>query len=172
MSIVDPCSEVVVWIGLRRVQGGGVANMAGCWFDHGLPVPTYLPAVLDELTEAGQVTLAEDSPHDSLRRATLTDAGHTRYVTLQVRYAAPRRTGGEPAAPSPERWARDPDDGRLHALVPGDAHLAGSRGYAECLCRHKLPPDVIFEPGLSGALCLPCVIGAAPDLRALGLLDT
>lgn len=169
MSIVDPDSEVV-WIGLRRVHGGGVANVTGCWFDRERRLPSYLTPALDELTDAGLVTLAEDGPQRPLRRATLTDAGQARYEELLARH------GGRPdstiTGDAGLRWARDPDDGRLHALAPGDVHLAGSRGYTECLCRHKLAPDVIFEPGPSGKWCLPCVIGAAPDLRALGLLDT
>ncbi len=72
--------------------------------------------------------------------------------------------------PAGLRWARDPEDGRLHAPASVDVRAAQSRGYAECLCTHKLPADVMFEPGPSGLLCVPCVIGAVPDLRALGLL--
>ncbi|MGH4015871.1 MAG: hypothetical protein ACRDSL_18500 [Pseudonocardiaceae bacterium] len=79
----------------------------------------------------------------------------------------------DPAAASGTElhWARCPDDGRLHALASYDVRRAESRGYAECLCTHKLPAEVVFENGPSGPLCLPCRIGAASDLRDLGLLD-
>lgn len=209
MNTVNPDSEILAWIGLRRVHGGGVANVAGCWVDGGHRLPSHLPPALDELTDAGLVTLADDGPHGPLRRATLTDAGQARYAELLARHGVPHTAREELAVPGPElpataapqtpadhrlsglsplappggrpdsstsdgglRWARDPGDGRLHALAPRDVHLGESRGYAECLCRHKLAPDVIFEPGPSSALCLPCMIGVAPDLRALGLLDT
>lgn len=209
VSTVNPDSEILAWIGLRRVHGGGVANVAGCWVDGGYRLPSHLSPALDELTDAGLVTLADDGPHGPLRRATLTDAGQARYAELLARHGVPRTAREELPVPGPElsatvmlqtpadhrlsglsplappggrpdsttsdaelRWARDSDDGRLHALAPGDVRLGESRGYAECLCRHTLPSDLIFEPGPSGAVCLLCVIGVAPDLRALGLLDT
>jgi hypothetical protein len=68
------------------------------------------------------------------------------------------------------RWARCPDDGRLHALAAVDVDRAGAQGYAETLCGHRLPADVAIEDDPAAPLCLPCVVGAVPDLRSPGQL--
>ena len=90
MSTYSPESDVIAWVGLRRVHSGGVACVAGTWVDGGRRVPSYLPAVLNELTDAGLVVLADDGPHGPLQRATLTEAGLDRYEELAERYAATR----------------------------------------------------------------------------------
>lgn len=126
--------------------------------------------------------LADDGPHGPLRRASLTDAGQTRYAALREQHGE-RNARAELEVPAPDvrvcrlsftepptagttapRWARDQYDRRLHALEGVDVLLAEARGYAECLCGHKLPAEVVFEDGPSGALCLLCVVGAVADV--------
>lgn len=181
-------SDLLTWIALRRVHSGGVANVAGCWIDGSYRVPCYLPPVLNELTDARLVVLADDGPHGPLRRASLTETGQARYATLREQHGARdvraeleapaqatqtptgRRSSAAPPAPhngrsGPSlRWARDQYDGRLHALASVDVLLAETRGYAECRCEHRLPADIDLEAGPSGALCLPCVVGVAADV--------
>lgn len=87
MSPPGPESEVLAWIGLRRVHTGRVANNAGRWLDYRRPVPSYLPETLDQLSLAGLLTLAEPTSADDItRRATLTATGHAWYTQLQTRY--------------------------------------------------------------------------------------
>lgn len=137
---------------------------------------------LDEPTEDGLIVLADEGPHGPLRRASLTDAGQARYAALReqhgernartepevpafdVRVCRLSFTEPRPLAPPPPRWARDQYDRRLHALEGVDVLLAEARGYAECLCGQQLPAEVVFEDGPSGALCLPCVVGAVADV--------
>ncbi|MGH3904304.1 MAG: hypothetical protein ACRDTE_08955 [Pseudonocardiaceae bacterium] len=85
MSTFRATSELIAWIGLRRVHDGGVGCVAGCWVQHGRRVPCYLPAALEELTEAGLIAL-EDGPHGPLARASLTENGRARYTALLGRY--------------------------------------------------------------------------------------
>ena len=42
-------TELIEWIALRRVCGGGVARLRARWFDLGRAVPCYLPDTLDDL---------------------------------------------------------------------------------------------------------------------------
>ncbi len=87
MSPPGPESEVLAWIGLRRVHTGRVADTAGRWLDYGRPVPSYLRETLDQLSLAGLLTLAEPTSADDItRRATLTATGHAWYAQLQKRY--------------------------------------------------------------------------------------
>lgn len=79
--------------------------------------------------------------------------------------------GDQPDPTTRTRWSRCPDDGRLHAVDRLDIELAPVRGYTEALCGYRLPSDVVTEPGPSGALCLPCVVGVtseAPDPGRFG----
>lgn len=49
-------------------------------------MPCFLPEALDELIEAGLLTLADPDPDNARQRhATLTDAGADRYATLSER---------------------------------------------------------------------------------------
>ena len=46
--------------------------------------------------------------------------------------------------------------------------LAPVRGHIEALCGHRLPVDAGIEPGPSGALCMPCVVGVTSDAPGPG----
>ncbi len=102
VSGLEPDSELLVWIALRRVHAGGVAKVAGCWLDAGRPVPGYLTDTLDDLTGTGLVALAAGGPHGPLRRASLTGGG-------QVRYAAALQRHGGPTVPTDLRPGPTPD---------------------------------------------------------------
>jgi hypothetical protein len=59
------------------------------------------------------------------------------------------------------RWARCPDDGRLHLLQPAGVDLAAASGHAQAVCGHRVPAQGLTINGVpSGALCMACVIGA------------
>lgn len=194
MSALDLDPELVAWMAMRRVAGGRVRRLpGGSYVDGGRPVPGYIAEALTAVTAAGLVA-EHDDPQHCARVLTLTDSGATRYTQL-----AEQQRGGL-SAPAPEfphspagcrssetphpctapgsqpdptrtRWARCPDDGRLHAVDRLDAELAPVRGYTEALCGHRLPIDVATEDGPSGALCLPCVVGVtseAPDPGRFG----
>lgn len=190
MTGFTPDPALLAWIVLRRVRAGGVTCVAGCWVDGGHPVPGFLADALNQTVRTGLVVLAEDGPYGPLRRASLTDAGHTQHDTLNQRHAAPlTRTGLQvpaaqfgtaqcpPSSGHPDRldsprsgrpvlhWARDPDDALMHVLASIDVRRAESCGYAECLCGHQLPAAVVLEANPTAPLCLPCSIGAADDLR-------
>ncbi|MGQ0717363.1 MAG: hypothetical protein ACT4NP_08610 [Pseudonocardiales bacterium] len=54
-----------------------------------------------------------------------------------------------------------------------DTERAGTRGYAEALCAHRLPAeDLAVQDVPSGALCLPCVIGVTADMPDPGRMGT
>ncbi|MGH3533463.1 MAG: hypothetical protein ACRDQG_01940 [Pseudonocardiaceae bacterium] len=68
--------------------------------------------------------------------------------------------------PRTQRWARDPTDGRLHALAPKGLTPTPDQPTG-CRCGHTLPTDIAPEDHPSGELCLPCVISLVtnpPDL--------
>jgi len=70
-------------------------------------------------------------------------------------------------------WARCPTDGLLHAIAPIDAKRAVARGYAETLCDHHLPVEVLVMQDVPpSSLCLPCVIGATADIPDPGRMGT
>ncbi len=74
---------MAVWIALRRAHQGGVATLQGHWFDSSRLVPGYLANALDRLARAGLLVLGEEDPEScGVRRATVTDAGRTHYITL------------------------------------------------------------------------------------------
>ncbi|MGH3911674.1 MAG: hypothetical protein ACRDRM_12695, partial [Pseudonocardiaceae bacterium] len=52
-------SELIDWIALRRVCGGGVVMLCGRYVDHGRPVPGYLDEPLAGLSRAGLIALAD-----------------------------------------------------------------------------------------------------------------
>ncbi|MGH3815559.1 MAG: hypothetical protein ACRDUV_24430 [Pseudonocardiaceae bacterium] len=82
-AVTNPESDVIGWVALRRVHGGGVARVGSWWVDGGRQVPDYLPAVLDELVTAGLVALeASDPVAEAPLRASLTKAGQARYGEL------------------------------------------------------------------------------------------
>ena len=65
--------------------------------------------------------------------------------------------------PSPDqlRWVRGHDDGRLHLVQPADVTLTAARGYAQAVCGHQISArDLAIDGGLSGTLCMTCVVGA------------
>lgn len=66
------------------------------------------------------------------------------------------RPGGSNAGPL--RWARCPDHGRLHLLVPAYAVVPATGRDAEALCGRALPADgLTLTRGSSGAPCMACV---------------
>lgn len=74
------------WLALRRVSRGRVAKLGDHWLDARRPVPCFLPDALNELIQAGLVTLADpDADNAVQRRATLTDVGLSRYAALSER---------------------------------------------------------------------------------------
>ena len=59
------------------------------------------------------------------------------------------------------RWARCPEDGRLHLLQPAGVDLAATSGHADAVCGHRVPAQGLTINGVpAGALCMACVIGA------------
>lgn len=81
-------TELIEWIALRRVWGGGVARLCAHWFDLGRPVPCYLPHALEDLHRRALVGLA-DLDRSTLRRAMLTHSGYLRYAELTTTRAIP-----------------------------------------------------------------------------------
>ncbi|MGH4008136.1 MAG: hypothetical protein ACRDTH_08275 [Pseudonocardiaceae bacterium] len=80
-----------------------------------------------------------------------------------------RQIPGEPSPPGflaggsgvrQLRWARCPDDGRLHLLVPVEVVVAATGGQAEALCGRALPAEgLTLASGSSGPVCTACVDG-------------
>lgn len=111
-----PGAELIEWIALRRVNGGGVARLCRRWFDFGRSVPCYLPDTLDDLRDRALIALVDLEGCVGLRRAVMTRAGSLRYVELSARRGAPivpptgrfaRGWSGQcPVPPSPgsRRW--------------------------------------------------------------------
>ncbi len=104
---------VAVWIALRRVHRGGVANLTGHWFDSGHLMPGYLAEALDGLRQGGLVAVADDPEPGGLRRASVTDRGSARYLELR-RIHDP---GARVAVSTPHRWASSPSDQRSHLIA-------------------------------------------------------
>lgn len=74
--------ELDEWLVMRCVTGGGVAKVAGVYFDHGRPVHGHLTPALDQLMWSGLVAVADGDPLWDLRRISLSDAGQARYLVL------------------------------------------------------------------------------------------
>ncbi|MGH3907141.1 MAG: hypothetical protein ACRDTE_23640 [Pseudonocardiaceae bacterium] len=81
-------SELIDWIALRRVCGGGVVMLCGRYVDHGRPVPGYLDEPLAGLSRAGLIALADIDTWGQRRVAPTLD-GRARYVELSAKRAAP-----------------------------------------------------------------------------------
>jgi hypothetical protein len=103
---------------------------------------------------------------------------HGRQSSYPVRPPAPggqsdpsHRAGG--SSVEQLRWARCPDDGRLHLLQPADVTLAATRGHAPSLCGYRIPVQGLTIKSVpsgsgsgssgSGSLCMACVIGATSE---------
>lgn len=104
-----PGAELIEWIALRRVNGGGVAHLCRRWFDLGRAVPCYLPDTLDDLRRRELILLAHVE-ESVLRRAVLTRAGYLRYLKLSASRGVPHepptgqppgRSGQCPVPPPP-----------------------------------------------------------------------
>jgi len=75
--------DLFAWLALRRVEYRRLTELGGRYLDHGRPVSCFLPDVLDDLIQAGVLTLSDPDPMaGDMRRLAMTDAGHARYVTL------------------------------------------------------------------------------------------
>lgn len=85
-------ADLYDWIALRRVNDGGIAKAGDRWFDSGLRVPGYVTDTLTALCTNRLVVLADGDDWDmwSMRRATLTAAGTTRYQQLCQQRQKPR----------------------------------------------------------------------------------
>ncbi len=141
---------VAVWIALRRAHQGGVANLAGQWFDSGSPVPGYVADALDRLTSAGQLALADPDPEFcGARRVTVTDTGCARYVTL-CQVHNPR---GRAAVSTPRRWARSPHDQRSHLLTERGTDQIG---VLVGVCGHRMLWSVPTSAQPTGQPCPTC----------------
>jgi hypothetical protein len=95
---------------------------------------------------------------------TRTPAGRRPSRPVPVRASAgqpdPSDRAGRPGVEQ-LRWARCPDDGRLHLLQPVGVDLAAASGHAQAVCGHRVPAQGLTINGVpSGALCMACVIGA------------
>ncbi len=89
---------------------------------------------------------------------------------------APLSPGGQPDPnPStgesdvrPLRWARCPDEGRLHLLAPAEVLRATGRGHARALCGRSVPArGLTITDDSSGALCMACVVGVPAGSKDL-----
>lgn len=61
------------------------------------------------------------------------------------------------------RWARCPDDGRLHLLQPGTAVAATTTGgHAQALCGQELAPEGLTITSSAGPLCMTCIAAIVP----------
>lgn len=179
--------EFFSWLGLRRVNRGGLGRLGDCYVDGGIPVPGFLvPDVVGALIEDGLVELgAPELDSGGLRRTGLTEAGRVRYRELcrKQRQRGPNLlvpppqfvttpktpAGRRSSAPAPGgwpdppvvplmRWARPGEDELMHALDPVEVERAPARGCAQTLCGNTLPPDVATADHPAGELCLPCMI--------------
>ncbi|MGH3770703.1 MAG: hypothetical protein ACRDRW_04795 [Pseudonocardiaceae bacterium] len=58
------------------------------------------------------------------------------------------------------RWARCPDDGRLHLLPFAEVPRVAAGDHVRALCGQRVPADgLVITRGLSWAPCMACVIG-------------
>lgn len=65
------------------------------------------------------------------------------------------------------RWARCPDETSRHLMPPGDVLLTDAEGHAQVLCGQRVSAEGrTFDSGVSGALCLTCVIGIPAETLA------
>ncbi|MGQ0777149.1 MAG: hypothetical protein ACT4NY_22500 [Pseudonocardiales bacterium] len=77
-------TELLEWIGLRRVREGGVARRGVEHLEWGQKVPCYLPEVFGGLAEA-ELTALLDPDFAGLRRVVCTPRGLDRYQELTAK---------------------------------------------------------------------------------------
>jgi hypothetical protein len=76
-------AEISEWVALRRVNGGGVAQVGYRWVESGHRLPGHLAVALRGLLAGGLIRLADpDLTRGIIRRAVLTHAGTDRYERL------------------------------------------------------------------------------------------
>ncbi|MGH3899290.1 MAG: hypothetical protein ACRDTA_13825 [Pseudonocardiaceae bacterium] len=69
----------------------------------------------------------------------------------------------------PPRWARCPEQGRLHLLRSADVIAATNQGHARAVCGRPIPAEgLTITGGPSGALCMACALGATSSMPACG----
>ncbi|MGH3914035.1 MAG: hypothetical protein ACRDTC_11615 [Pseudonocardiaceae bacterium] len=97
-------TELLDWIGLRRVHEGGVARHGSTHLDWGRKVPCYLPEVFDRLAEAGLIDLLDPDCSAGLSRVVCTPRGCDRYQELTAKRAllGPEQSFGD-CSVSPDR---------------------------------------------------------------------
>jgi hypothetical protein len=79
-------AEVSEWVALRRVNGGGVAQVGYRWVESGHRLPGHLAVALGGLLARGLIRLVNPDPTTGItRRAVLTHAGVDRYERLSQR---------------------------------------------------------------------------------------
>jgi hypothetical protein len=67
------------------------------------------------------------------------------------------------------RWARCPDDGRLHLLQPAHVSFAVAGRHAQTVCGQWMAAEgLTINSGPSGTLCMTCVIDASAQMPAAG----
>lgn len=75
--------DLFAWLALRRVEYRRLTKLGGRYLDHGRPVSCFLPDVLDDLIQAGVLSLGDPDPMaGGMRRLAMTDAGFAQYITL------------------------------------------------------------------------------------------
>ncbi|MGH3874115.1 MAG: hypothetical protein ACRDSR_21880 [Pseudonocardiaceae bacterium] len=85
--------DLLVWIVLSRVHGGGVTRQGDHYFDRGDPAPDYLAGPFADLTDAGSLAWANPDP-TGRHQVTITAAG-----ARPTRAAAQRGTRPPPLDP-------------------------------------------------------------------------
>ncbi len=87
----------------------------------------------------------------------------------------PPAPGGQPdtnphtenSSVGPLRWARCPEQGRLHLLHPDDVIAATNQGQARAICKRLIPAEgITITNGPSAALCMGCVLDATSPIPA------
>jgi hypothetical protein len=113
--------DFFAWMGLRRVNRGGLAKLGERYLDGGRPVPGFLvPHVVEALIEDGMIELGPpDLDSGGMRRAGLTEAGRARYGEL----CRQQRRRPDPPVPPPQlattTTTKTPAGRRSSAPVPG-----------------------------------------------------
>jgi hypothetical protein len=79
-------TEISEWVALRRVNGGGVAQVGYRWVESGHRLPGHLAVALRGLLAGGLIRLVnQDLTTEIIRRAVLTHAGVDRHERLSQR---------------------------------------------------------------------------------------
>ncbi len=75
------------------------------------------------------------------------------------------RCSSERSGVGPLRWARCPDDGRLHLLQSAQVPLAAAGNNARALCGQRIPAEgLTITNSPAGALCVICVVGIPAEI--------